>query len=410
MSPSLHHDSRTPDLRASTADRQEGTSAPVLPLYLAFVATGIGVALPGATLPLLLARWHLRDEGGGGLFFMAFIGSSLGALLLSGSLLRALALGSAAVASASLGLNFCTARTAPWCMLVFGFGLGLAMTAISLQIQEQATNKSRELVRLNLLWAIGACACPALALNSLRSADLRPLLYSLAAGFMLVALWAALQPGGRPSPHATESRFGPALLSARLRSFFRATPPALILLVMLTTGVEASAGGWLATYAKRGGDASLEVAAAPTCLWAGLLLSRLLWSFASQTLSQSRILAGSLALMAASSVTLILAPHGWIFFMAAACLGFGIGPAYPLLLARALTFQSSGIIFFLSGVCSAFLPWLTGFVSTQQASLRAGLFVPAVATLLMPALLFVSNRNRSNAAGRTEEKARCEFS
>jgi fucose permease len=67
-------------------------------------------------------------------------------------------------------------------------------------------------------------------------------------------------------------------------------------------------------------------------------------------------------------------------------MGFGIGPTYPLLLAWALRFHRGGTIFFLAGVASSFLPWLTGFVSARQQSLRVGLAVPMAATLAMVTL------------------------
>ena len=41
-------------------------------LYLGFAATGVGVALPGALLPLLLRRWSLSDARGGLLLFCFF--------------------------------------------------------------------------------------------------------------------------------------------------------------------------------------------------------------------------------------------------------------------------------------------------------------------------------------------------
>jgi fucose permease len=68
---------------------------------------------------------------------------------------------------------------------------------------------------------------------------------------------------------------------------------------------------------------------------------------------------------------------------AAFALGFGIGPTYPLLLAWALDLHRGGTIFFLAGVGSACLPWLTGLVSAERASLRTGLVVPLLGTLVM---------------------------
>jgi MFS transporter, FHS family, glucose/mannose:H+ symporter len=66
--------------------------------------------------------------------------------------------------------------------------------------------------------------------------------------------------------------------------------------------------------------------------------------------------------------------------------GFGLGPVYPLLLAIALQYSEKTPIFFVAGLGSAFLPWLTGIVSSSTASLRLGLLVPVFASVWMLAL------------------------
>jgi fucose permease len=63
--------------------------------------------------------------------------------------------------------------------------------------------------------------------------------------------------------------------------------------------------------------------------------------------------------------------------------GFGLGPIYPLLLAIALPYSENTTIFFIAGLGSAFLPWLTGVVSSSASSLRVGLLVPSAASVLM---------------------------
>jgi fucose permease len=68
---------------------------------------------------------------------------------------------------------------------------------------------------------------------------------------------------------------------------------------------------------------------------------------------------------------------------ASLCLGFGIGPTYPLLLAWALRFRCGGSIFFLAGVGSAALPWLMGLISGRHHSLRVGLMVPILGSAWM---------------------------
>jgi MFS transporter, FHS family, glucose/mannose:H+ symporter len=352
-----------------------GSLRAAIPLYLGFAATGVGVALPGALLPAMLLRWHLQDEQAGRLFLLAWIGSSLGALLVRGSLRRTLLVGSVAVALGATGLGFCAGRGANAWMALYGLGLGLTMTSASLVRQRQSLRSGTELVRLNLLWAIGACACPSLTIRAQTTGDIRPVLCGLAFCFAMLAAWVAFQ---RDTTVAEITA-----TTAHPGTVFRAVPPGLILMTVLITGIEASAGGWLATYAKRGGHGIAEAVAAPSCLWAGLLLSRLFWSVCDRWLSHDLTVRGSIVLMGAASILLIASGSGVLILIAAFCLGFGIGPTYPLLLSWALRFQRGGAIFFLAGVGSACLPWLTGLVSSQQHSLRVGLAVPMVATLMM---------------------------
>jgi fucose permease len=355
-----------------------GRAVAIAPLYLGFAATGVGVALPGALLPVMLLRWHLQDEQGGRLFLLAWIGSSLGALLVSGSMRTVLLCGSVAVAVGAVGLSLCAGRSADVWMGLYGLGLGLSMTSISLVRQRQSGGTGTELVRLNLLWAIGAFACPTLAIHALMGGDIRPVFGGLACCFAAMAVWTILQTDLR-----TE---GAVAVTAHPWAIFRAVPLGLILMTLLITGIEASAGGWLATYAKRGGHGAAGAVAAPSCFWAGLLLSRLFWSVCDRWLSHDWTVRGSVALMGSASILLIASGSGVSILIAAFCMGFGIGPTYPLLLAWALRFQRGGAIFFLAGVGSACLPWLTGFVSTQRHSLRTGLAVPATAALAMVAL------------------------
>jgi fucose permease len=273
------------------------------------------------------------------------------------------------------------------------------MTSISLIRQQQSSGSGTELVRLNLLWAIGACACPSLAIRALRFGDIRPVLCGLALCFVVLAAWTALQTG--LSLRAAEGKHTDPW------TIFRHVPLGLIVMTLLITGIEASAGGWLATYARRGGHGIAAAVAAPTCFWAGLLLSRLFWSVCSRWLTHDWTVRGSLALMGAASI-LLIAGGGGLLLLAAFCLGFGIGPIYPLLLAWALRFHRSGTIFFLAGVGSACLPWLTGLVSAQRHSLRTGLAVPMTATMLMVALsllLPLTRWSRQDASTMTVDAA-----
>jgi FHS family glucose/mannose:H+ symporter-like MFS transporter len=348
------------------------------PLYAGFAATGVGVALPGVLLPALLVQWRLTFEQGGRLFLLAWIGSSLGALLVHHALRTTLLLGSLATAAGSLLLAFTSGRSADASIPLYGLGLGLTMTSITLIRRQTSHHIGTDLVRLNLFWAIGACACPSLALRAVTRGNLHPVLCGLALCFACLALWTLFQPRWK-STAATHANPAPWAV-------FRNVPLGLLLLTTLITGVEASAGGWLATYARRGGHPIADMIAAPTCFWAGLLLSRALWSNSRIRIAHATTVRGSLGLMAIASVLLISGTGGPLILFAAFLLGFGIGPTYPLLLAWAIRFQPGGAIFFLAGVGSACLPWLTGLVSTRQHSLRMGLIVPTATSILLLAI------------------------
>ena len=352
------------------------------PLYMGFAATGVGVALPGALLPVLLSRWHLQDEQGGRLFLMAWFGSSLGALMISKFLRAALMLGSLCVAAGAIGLAITNGSGVDALMALYGLGLGTTMTAISLIRQQQTAGSGTEMVRLNLVWAVGACACPSLTLASLARNDPRPLLCAVGLCFALLCGTSLLQ----PATVLANARTG----GGSVQATFRRTPANLVAMIFLVTGVEASAGAWLTTYTRRGGHQAIATIAASTCFWAGLLLSRLFWTVFGRRLTEVRIVLGSVALMTAAATLLIASEREDVLLVAAFCLGFGIGPTYPLLLGWALRLQPGGTIFFVAGVGSACLPWATGAISTQQGSLRLGLTVPLAGALLILVLLVMS--------------------
>jgi FHS family glucose/mannose:H+ symporter-like MFS transporter len=255
------------------------------------------------------------------------------------------------------------------------------MTSISLIRQRQSGGSGAELVRLNLLWAIGAFACPSLTIHALIGGDIRPMFCGLACCFAALAVWTILQTGLTIE--------GSVAKTAHPWTVFRAVPLGLIVMTLLITGIEASAGGWLATFARRGGYGIAGAVAAPSCFWAGLLLSRLFWSVCNRWLTHDWTVRGSVVLMGGAAALLIASGSGWLMLIAAFGLGFGIGPTYPLLLAWALRFHRGGAIFFLAGVGAACLPWLTGLVSTQRHSLRVGLAVPMTATMVMVLLSLV---------------------
>ena len=137
----------------------------------------------------------------------------------------------------------------------------------------------------------------------------------------------------------------------------------------------------------------VAVIAAPTCLWAGLLLSRSL-SWLPQA---SRWLGSMLSLQAVLIVTaalvIVLSHTALPLLLAAFCMGFGLGPLYPLMLHAVLRQRQTAAIFLMAGLAGSLLPWLTGLVSTYAGSLRRGFLVILAATLVLALIVRHQRRN-----------------
>jgi len=350
-------------------------------IYLGFAATGVGMALPGSVLPTLLAQWSLADRQAGLLFFLGWLGSSLGALLVRASRVHSLVLGTLLAALGAFGMAFSSRWSCFLCMTIFGLGLGLTMTSTSLlQSARNAERRGAELNRLNLVWALGACICPTLAEHSLRVASARVIFSSLGIFFALVSLWilaferdpAAILPISEPSGN---------------RWSLSLWPLSLVIVILLPTGIESSMGGWIAAYVQRTQQTIATTVTAGSCFWVGLMLSRTLAStILLMRRSERLVLIQSLCTVVAGAFLLVASNASIAILPGVFLVGFGLGPVYPLLLAIALQYSENTAIFFVAGLGSAFFPWLTGIVSSSTSSLRIGLLVPLGASVLMLAL------------------------
>lgn len=359
-------------------------------LYVAFAATGVGVALPGVILPSLLVHGHLRDSQGGTLLLLAWLGSSVANLLIRGSLRSTLVVGSLLTAAGILGLAELSMQQYPWCMVLYGLGLGMTMTSINIMRQKQSQEPERELIRLNFMWALGALACPLLAARALQVGNLRPLLLGFGALFFVVGIWTLTQMDVRIQIPAR-------VKEGQRRPWNRITavPTALLAMVFLVTGVEAATGGWLSTYASRTNPIFAFTVAAPACLWTGLLLSRIFWSLPWVKFSGSRVMVGSLGVLAFSAILLVASGGGTLMLVAALGIGIGLGPTYPIFLAESLRYEESGVAFLIAGLGASAIPWLTGVFSQRLGSLQDGLLVPMTSALLLLLLAIAYSRRDS---------------
>jgi fucose permease len=384
-------------------------------LYLGFAATGVGAAMPGALLPLLMPRWNLGDARGGLLLFCYFLANTVGALLSRGAMNKSLARGALLTAAGAVWLGVASRAWGFGAMAVYGLGLGIAMTSTSLLVSRRFPAERRvEMMRLNLLWAAGACAGPWLGLGgrALRAGgnSLRPLhvLLGLAAFFAAWAVWTWAAEGFRATAaDVVEERTGirdqglgirdqglggsSVETSARGRWALLAIPLPLLVLVFCATGVESSTGGWLAAYAHRVGETVGTTIGAATAFWVGLLSSRVVHSVRwMERMGERPLLVMSTVLMVAGLAVLVacpaFGPGGVSAVVAALAVGFGAGPVYPLLLAIVLRKRETRGIFVLAGCGAAALPLMTGAVSGWVHSLAAGLGAPLAAAAVMMVL------------------------
>lgn len=347
-------------------------------IYLAFAGTGLGMSLPGSVLPALEQSWSLNDSQAGFFFFMGWIGTSIGALSVMRSRIRSIAIGSSMVAMGAIAMAFGNHLSCFAAMGFYGVGLGMAMTAISLlQAARHSERRGMELNRLNLVWALGACVGPSLGAHSLRVVSVRVLFSAVAIFFALFCAWVIAFENDENTAQPAE-RFALSQWTLAL------WPVTVVMVIFLPTGIEASMGAWIAAYVQRTQMTISTTVTAGTAFWVGLMLSRTLSSFLLRARQLERfVLSQSLATVVLGTILLIATTDRWGILPGVFLVGFGLGPVYPLLLAMALQYSEKTSIFFIAGLGSAFLPWVTGVVSSSTSSLRTGLLVPTVASVLM---------------------------
>lgn len=360
-------------------------------LYTLFGLTGVGLVLPGTLLPLLARHAGWQDGRSGLLFFLFFIGSTLGAFCARGMLGRMLVLASFAIAIPLAMLNAVRGPIVLGAFLLCGFGLGLTMTSVTLLRSRQLPGeRARELTRLNLLWAVGAASAPALLLQSAARFGLAQTLLGFAGAVLACGIAA-----GAPLWDEDVPAEGAWSAWARVKEL----PPLFAVCLPLATGIEAGVGAWLVTYTLRENAKHSALVTAGSALWAGLLLSRLLFSGRRMRLTHGRFAGAAFAgLLVCGLVLLVSGAAESTIVTGAFCVGFGIGPIYPKLLALLLNRGEAGNAgFLLAGAGSAVLPLLIGQVSQRTHSLRMGLLVPLFGSwVLLAALLHAARTERSS--------------
>ncbi len=370
-----------------------------LVLGAGFGLTGAGTVMLGVLLPVLARQWGLRDDAAGLLFFLQFLGSSMGAILTGANRVRSLKIGYGLLSTSALALAYTGRGLSFAIFFCFGLGLGIVMTSTSLVFSDRyEVDRAAMLERINFAWSAGALAGTVLFVPFLRMESPRGLFFTFQGMFLLLFLWVIFRERHVMPDSPLNVDASRPLSIAPLRSL-----PLFLVMAICSIGVESSLSGWLTMYSHRADPRIIQAVTLATSLfWLGMMVGRL----ASSTrlmgmVGRERLLGGALWVAAAAVALLIAAPNLTLIRVAAGLAGLSVGPLYPLLLSFMLERSPRGWIFGVAGTGAALFPWLTGLLSANYGSLRYGLIAPCGAALLMIVLLPISLRPANPSAVKT---------
>ena len=378
-----HHNSQ-PDL---SNDGRAAVLRSLVPLYFYFVVAGIVTVMLGPLLPVFIRQWNIQDSQAGTLFVVNFAGQLCGALFAARNLRLSVILGALLSAIGCAFMAWASFSTAPFALFFVGAGIGIGLTAGNIIAGTAIPAlRGRLLAIVNVAWGIGAISCP-LLLHAFGSINVRPFLLITSAVLIASALFTIVLPP-LTSDTSRSSITQPAGRRLPLRMpllfFFSAS-------MLLYIGIENSLGGWLPSYAVRV-DPAIQASTVTLYFWIAELIGRLLVAALVIRMGEAilyRICLVLLLITTALFCTLVSPSSGSLMtltFLSA----FTLAPLYPLmislLLARTGTHPQLGLLFAITSLGGAALPWLTGVISTRFHHLRAGLIIPAIAVMILLAL------------------------
>jgi fucose permease len=383
-----------------------------------FFLTGIVNTFLGPLLPILAARWTLSDSRAGYFFATQFFGSIIGVTTSSFSLPRrgfrfTIGLSYLLMAVGVRGLALSQWKYALMSTLVFGFGFGLVIPATNLFVSRaNQDRRASALSLLNFCWGVGAVLTPVAIFFSAHKDQVLAFLIILSGLLSLMAISVAFTSGGElplkeqnfndhhppehPSPKNPLANLVPKKPAWRFVAMVGG-------MFFLYVAIESSVGGWIATLAER---VSFIAAGrwflAPSLFWAGLLAGRGLAPLVLRRMHERQLALAGLVL-AGSCMCILVFSSNWQWITAAGFfVGLGLAAIFPITVAllsrfKAAETRNAGLMFALSGLGGAVMPWLVGVVSTKSGSLQVGLMVPLVGTMILLWLHAVGNHGSQPA-------------
>src|SRR6266852_8493872 len=179
-------------------------------LCAGFVIDGLVISLIGPILPMFIAKWGLNDSRAGLFSLVQFSGSFIG-VLVSSALISAKGFKPAiTLGLAMLGLGFGLLNAPTFALAltasgIYGLGYGFATPGTNLWVGETyGERRASALNIMNLAWGAGAISSSPLAMLTVRTSHVTPLLYVVGTICATLALVLLRMPFGKP-PHESDS-------------------------------------------------------------------------------------------------------------------------------------------------------------------------------------------------------------
>jgi fucose permease len=369
--------------------------------YLSFILIGIVNTFLGPILPFLTEKWTVNDTQAG--YFLA--AQSLGGMsgTIASSFLfsklssrQILLIGFAFIVLSLLGISSNVWEIGLISSLVSGIAIGLIIPTTTLIVSQTAKeNRAAAINILNFFWAFGAILSPLLFFNLDSQARLNFLLIALILVCLIFFTVLFRQNNFRLTADSAKS-----LLRWTEKLFLVGSAWLYGLTIFLQIGVEASLGGWLATYSKR-----LTVSEwwllVPALYWTGFLLSRVVSSFYLQRFSEKSLILFGLTLVIFGQIIIISASEISLAAVGAVLVGFGTAPIFPTVIAIvSAKFEKKApelisYMFLLAGLSGMIFSWLIGFTASATGNLKNALFIPLLCSIILFVLHFFTRNNVS---------------
>src|SRR5438876_2409411 len=375
------------------------TASGTLLVHAAFVLTGVMTTLLGPMLPVFSARWSLSDSQAGYLFTAQFATSILGVAISSLMVHRYgyrltlvfglwfMAVGAGVLAGASWIVGLVS-------VCVYGFGLGLTIPTANLLIAKlHPDRRAAALNLLNFSWGIGAVGCPFVvaALQGSQRTSLLLFGMTVCLGFVAISLGCIRMPADTKGNSKKEVPLDKKIWTNRF-------VPILGALFFIYVGTESSIGGWVSSYPRRIDTGSGTFwALTPSFFWGALLLGRALAPALLRRVRETTLASAGLVLASLGVLVLLIANSLAVVVVAASVAGLGLAAVFPINIAMLsqwfgeMASHVGPMMFALSSLGGATVPWVVGALASRFGSLSVGLTDPLLGSVV---LVFVYLQNR----------------